>query len=339
MTSIIKKSLALTISGVLALASLTACSGQKAETPANPTDNGTKMFKIGISQFAEHPSLDNCREGFIEGLKQAGFEEGKNVTFDYKNAQADMTTASQIATNFVASNYDMLVGVATPSAQTAFAAAEKKQIPVVYVAVSDPVGAQLVGDDGKSGKSVTGVSDLLPADKQLALIRKVLPNAKKIGVMYSTGEVNSQTQLKMLKDSASKYGFEIVESGIGSPSDVSLALDSLLGKVDCLNNMTDNLVVSALATILDKANAKKIPVFGSEVEQVKNGCVASEGIDYFKLGVQTGKMAARVLNGEDIKKIPFETVEESQTDVNTTALKNLGLTMPEEISKTATLHE
>lgn len=352
MTNMIKKFAALSMAALTMTAAFTGCGStakqdtqdstsgtEQSEAQAGQTTAKKDMYTIGLLQYAEHPSLDNCRKGFIEGLAEAGFVEGKNVKFVYKNAQADNSIDQQIATQFVSSQVDMIGAVATPSAQAAFNAAEPAGIPVIYVAVSDPVGAQLTGEDGKSGKAVTGVSDLIPAEKQLEMIRAFLPDAKKIGILYSTSEANSKAQLKLYKDAAPEFGFEIVESGIATTADVGTAADALISKVDCFTNLTDNTVVSALPTLLDKANKAKIPVFGSEVEQVKNGCLASEGIDYVMLGQQAGKMAARVLNGEDITKIPFETVSNYSADVNTTTLKQLGLTMPDALAKTATLHE
>lgn len=347
MKNMFKKFAALSLAALTMAGALAGCGGTAAQggsqddTPSQPGQPlaGKEMYTIGLTQFAEHPSLDNCREGFIEGLAEEGFVEGENVTFEYKNSQTDPSISQQIATQFVSSKVDMIGAVATPAAQAAFNAAQSAGIPVVYVAVSDPVGAQLVGEDGKSGKAVTGVSDLIPAEKQLELIRSFLPDAKKIGILYSTSEANSKAQLQLYKDAAAQYGFEIVESGISTTADVALAADALAAKVDCFTNLTDNTVVSALPTLLDKAGKAGIPVFGSEVEQVKNGCLASEGIDYVALGKQAGKMAARVLNGEDITKMPYETVTEYSADVNTTTLAQLGLAMPEGVAKSATLHE
>lgn len=332
---------ALSLSALCMLSALSGCGSTQDNSASGDTtaQQDAAAYTIGISQFAEHPSLDNCRTGFIQGLAAEGFVEGENVTFDYQNSQADTSISQQIATSFVSAKVDMIAAVATPAAQFAFGAAEPADIPVVYVAVSDPVSAQLVGEDGKSGKRVTGVSDLIPAEKQLEMIRAFLPDAKKVGILYSTGEVNSEAQLKLYEAAAPALGFEIVSSGVASQADISLAAQALAAKVDCFTNLTDNTVVSSLATVLDKANAAGIPVFGSEVEQVKNGCLASEGIDYVKLGEQAGKMAARVLNGEDITTIPYETVTEYSADVNTTTLDALGLTLPEEIGSRATLHE
>lgn len=328
---------AMTLTGTLAGCGSAAAGTDGAQSTAQQ-DTADKVYKIGISQFANHPSLDNCREGFIEGLKENGYEEGKNVEFVYQNSQADTSMSQQIATQFVSSKVDMIAAIATPAAQFAYAAAEKAHTPVVYVAVSDPVGAGLTGEDGKSGKTITGVSDLIPAEKQLQMIRAFLPDAKKIGILFSTGEVNSEAQIKLYEAAAPQYGFSIETSGIATTADVALAAQSLAAKVDCFVNLTDNTVISALATELDKANAAGIPVFGSEVEQVKNGCLASEGIDYVALGKQAGAMAAKVLGGQDITKMPFETVTEFSADVNTTALAKLGLTLPDAY-KDANKHE
>lgn len=334
-----RKFAALSLAALAMVTALTGCGGTATDDTAGTPQTEKEMYTIGLTQFAEHPSLDNCREGFIQGLAEEGFVENENVQFVYQNAQADNAICQQIATQLVSSEVDLIGAVATNAAQAAYNAAEPAGIPVVYVAVSDPVSAQLVGEDGKSGKPVTGVSDLIPAEKQLELIRSFLPDAKKIGILYSTAEANSKAQLQLYQDAAPAYGFEIVESGVATTADVALAATALSGKVDCFTNLTDNTVVSALPTLLDCANKAGLPVFGSEVEQVKNGCLASEGIDYVALGKQAGKLAARVLRGEDITTIPYETVTGYSADVNTTTLANLGLTMPAGLQDNATLHE
>ncbi|ABO50740.1 protein of unknown function DUF534 [Desulforamulus reducens MI-1] len=315
--------------GILSGCSLTS----KESTEA--TSGTEKMYKIGITQIADHPSLDNCREGFIEGLKAEGFEEGKNVTFDYKSAKGEIATANTIATSFVGNNYDLICAIATPSAQTAYTAAAEKKIPVIFSAVSDPVAAKLVNSLEKPGKGSTGTSDIIPVEKQLEMIRAFMPKAKKVGILYNTSEPNSATQIAMYEAAAAKFNFEIVKVGVAAQADIPMATDNILAKVDCITNLTDNLVVSNLQTVLGKANAKKIPVFGSEEEQVKNGCLASQGIDYIKLGMQTGKIAARVLKGEDINNIAVETIKESKLVVNENVLKNLSLTLPASLKDTA----
>ena len=176
---------------------------------------------------------------------------------------------------------------------------------------------------------VTGTSDLLPLDEQVAMIRQLMPEAKTIGVLYTTSEENSISNIARLEEIVKEYDFTLVTKGISAPADIPMAADAILNQVDCLTNLTDNTVVNSLSVILDKANAKGIPVFGSEVEQVKLGCAAAANIDYYKLGIMTGKMAAEVLNGKDITTIPYETITDNEIVVNSEVLANFGLSVPE----------
>ena len=303
------------------------------------SDSGSdkkESYTIGIEQFAEHGSLDNCRESFLKGLEDEGIKEGDNLTVKYKNAAADMGTAKQISDSLVSDKVDLVCAIATPSAQSAYNAAMKADIPVIYTAVTDPVAAELADKDGKPVGEVTGTSDKLPVEEQLKMIREMLPDAKKIGIMYTTSEANSVSAIEEYKSLVKKYDFELVEKGITTTADVSLAADDLLSKVDCITNLTDNTVVASLPTILDKANEKKIPVFGSEIEQVKIGCLAAEGIDYIALGKQTGKMAAKVLKGEaEASEQNFETITEPGFYVNNKVAENLGITVPDDLANNA----
>ena len=294
-----------------------------------------ESYKIGIGQFAQHGSLDNCYTGFVEGLAEAGLVEGENLTIDPQNAQADMGIAQQIAAQFASEKVDMMVGIATPMAQACYNAADGA-IPTIFTAVTDPVAAGFVKEDGTAAGEVTGTSDALPVEAQLKMIRAMLPDATKIGILYTTSEVNSISAIAEYKALAPAYGFEIVESGISTTADIPLALDALLSKVDCLTNLTDNTVVSALALVLDKANAAGKPVFGSEIEQVKLGCAAAEGLDYIALGRQTGLMAAKVLKGEaKAIEIPYEIITEPQLYVNSEALAKFGITLSDELAARA----
>ena len=287
-------------------------------------------YTIGIEQFAEHGSLDNCREGFLEGLAEEGIEEGVNLNVEYKNAASDMSTDAQIASTFVADKVDLICAIATPSAQSAFNAAMDSDIPVVYTAVNDPIGAELADEDGMPTGNATGTSDSLPVEAQLKMIREILPDAETIGILYTTSEKNSEATIAQYEELAGNYGFTLETAGITATADISLATDGLLEKVDCLTNLTDNTVVSSLPTILEKANEKNIPVFGSEIEQVKIGCLAAEGLDYVELGKKTGKMAAQILKGEaEASKMPFETIEGSNRYLNTEVAENLGIEIPE----------
>lgn len=293
-------------------------------------------YEIGILQFANHGSLDNCREGFLQGLKEEGIEEGKNLTVTYKNSGSDMATDNQIASSFASKDYDLICAIATPSAQSAYNATKDKDIPVVYTAVTSPKLAGFVDDNNKNVGNITGTSDLILADEQLKLIKDIMPDVKNVGILYSTSEVNSKSGIEAYEKAASKYGVNIVTQGISASADIPMATDSLLKKVDCITNLTDNTVVSNLPTVLDKANKAGIPVFGSEVEQVKNGCIACVGIDYVKLGNQTGKMAAKILKGEaTAKDMAFETFNAGEIVVNTKVASDLGLTIPDSVKSSA----
>lgn len=310
---------------VLMVAVLSGCSTGKEGT-----------VTIGIGQFAEHPSLDNCREGFLAGLKSEGYVEGENLKIEYDNAQADGVLAGQIADAFVSKKVDLICAIATPMAQSAYGAAKKTSIPVIFTAVTDPVLAELAKEDKTPAGNVTGTSDKLPVEQQLKMIREVLPDAKTIGILYNTSEVNSVSAIEEYKELAGNYGFEIMEGGVTGTADIPLATDNLLTKVDCLTNLTDNTVVSSLPVVLEKAGKKKIPVFGSEVEQVKSGCLAAMGLDYYDLGVQTGKMAAKVLKGEQkASDLKFEIIEEAAFYGNTAVAKELGITLPEDLTGAA----
>lgn len=321
---------------LLTAAMVTAMAAGCGKSSDSESSDKKESYTIGIEQFAEHGSLDNCWEGFLAGLEEEGIKEGDNLTVKYKNAAADMGTAKQISDSLVSDKVDLVCAIATPSAQSAYNAAMKADIPVIYTAVTDPVAAELAGKDGKPVGEVTGTSDKLPVEEQLKMIREMLPDAKKIGIMYTTSEANSVSAIEEYKSLVEKYDFELVEKGITTTADVSLAADDLLSKVDCITNLTDNTVVASLPTILDKANEKKIPVFGSEIEQVKIGCLAAEGIDYIALGKQTGKMAAKVLKGEEkASEQNFETITEPGFYVNNKVAENLGITVPDDLANNA----
>lgn len=313
------------MAAVTMVAALLAGCGDKAKEEE-------KSYRIGISQFAEHGSLDNCRDGFLAGLAEEGIVEGENLTVEYKNAAADMGTASQIANSFVSGKMDLICAIATPSAQAAYNAAMDAGIPVIFTAVTDPVEAELSAQDGTPVGEVTGTSDKLPVEAQLQMIRDILPDAKTIGIIYTTSEANSVAAIKEYEEKVGDYGFELVTKGVTAISEVGLAAEDLLTKVDCISNLTDNTVVSALATVLDKANEAKIPVFGSEIEQVKIGCLAAEGIDYVELGKTTGRMAAKVLKGEaKASELSFKQISEAGLYINTKAAENLGITIDSEL--------
>lgn len=329
-----KRVLAVILGAAMITAGLAGCGGNTGSSQSS--SEGEKMYTIGISQFAEHGSLDNCREGFIQGLEEEGLVEGENLKIKVSNADSDTGTAAQIADTFVADKVDLICAIATPSAQAAYNSARNTDIPVVYTAVTNPEEAQLADDEGMPVGAVTGTSDQLPVEAQLAMIREILPDAKTIGILYTTSEANSAYSITQYEKCAEEYGFTLETAGVTNTSEVSMAAASLLDKVDCLTNLTDNTVVSALPTVLDQANEKNIPVFGSEIEQVKRGCLAAEGLDYVNLGIETGKMAAQILKGEaKAEDMKYELLTDSSLYINQAVADNLGITVPDDMTQRA----
>ena len=319
-----KKMMALTMAMVMTAAALAGCSGSQ-----DSASDDIPVF--GISQYGQHPSLDNCREGFLQGLEASGLVEGVDYVIDYQNAGFDDTIAQQIAQNFSANNVALMCGIATNSATACYAAAEDKNIPVIFTAITDPVEAKL--DSG----NITGTSDKLPIEGQLELIRALQPEAETIGILYTTSEPNSVSAVREYQEKAGDYGFTIEAVGVMQQAEVLQATDTLIARdVDCFTNLTDNNVVGVLASILEKTNEAGIPVYGSEIEQVKIGCVASAGIEYVALGQRTGEMAAQILKGEaTAEEMPYETISEYETYINPTALESMGISVPEDIVSAA----
>lgn len=334
MNSIFKRASAAATAFVMACTFCScASSGASSQQPASGKTS-EKQVTVGVIQYATHPSLNNCYTGLKKGLEESGFVEGKNLKIDLENSQADGSNANMMAKTMVSKKYDMIAAIATPAAMSAYSMAKNTDIPVVFTAVSDPVSAELVKSLDKPGYNCTGSSDVLPLESQLKLIRALMPEAKKIGVLYTTSEPNSIFHLKILEKLAPKYNFEIASNGITNASEVASGAASLVAKkVDCINNFTDNNVVNNLSTLLNAANGANIPVFGSEIEQVKNGCAASVSIDYVSLGEETGKMAAKILKGEaEASDTKVYTVSEGKPVYNPEVLKKFGMTLPSEYS-------
>lgn len=329
MMNLLKKLAACGLSLTMIL-SLAACGGTD-DTSSGESGGEPVKYLIGISQYGQHGSLDNCREGFLQGLEQAGLVEGTDFEVDYQNANFDDNQATQIGQMFSAEDADLMVGIATNSAVACYAAAEDKNIPVIFTAITDPVQAKL--DSG----NVTGTSDKLPVEAQLDLIRQMQPNASTIGIIYTTSEPNSVSTIAEYQEKAPEYGFTIDAVGVTSQAEVTQAVDTLLSHgVDCLSNLTDNNVVGVLGAILEKTDEAGIPVYGSEVEQVKLGCVGGAGLDYIQLGIQTGLMAAKVLTGEAAcEDLPYETIENYGLYINSDAAAELGITIPDDIAQEA----
>jgi putative ABC transport system substrate-binding protein len=285
------------------------------------------MIKIGIVQIADHPALNDARDGFIEALKEEGFEDGKNINIDIQNAQGDITTASTIAEGFVADGVDLILAIATQAAEAAYKAT--KDIPIVITAVTDPVAIGLADSLEHPGKNVTGTHDMNPIKEQLELLKEILPDATTVGVIFNSGEENSRVQVEILEKVAGDFGMTIVKAAVTSTGEVSTATESLIGKVDAIYIPTDNTVVSAIASVIQVSDEHKIPVIPGEESCVRAGALATLGIDYFRLGHQAGKMAAKILRGEaEPSTMPIEGQTQYRVVVNKAAAEKLNVTLP-----------
>lgn len=293
-----------------------------------------QLKKIGILQLVEHPALDNAREGFIQGLKNAGWEEGKNIKIEYHNAQNDQSNLQTMSKKLVTGQMDLILGIATP---TAIALAnETQEIPILFTAVTDPVSAKIVNSMEKPGTNVTGTTDMNPIKEQLELLLQIVPDTKKLGVIYNAGEVNSQVQVEILKEKALELGInEIVEAIVANASEVMQGAQSLVGRVDAIYVPTDNTVVSAFAAVVQVAEENKIPLFTGEQSPLVFGGVGTVGIDYFTLGMQTAEMAVRILEGSNPADMPVESQKEPKLVINKSGAERLGVEIPEEILNAA----
>lgn len=290
--------------------------------------------KIAVSQIVEHPALDATRQGLLDGLKAKGYEEGKNLQFDYKTAQGNPAIAVQIARQYVGERPDVLVGIATPTAQALVSAT--RDIPVVFTAVTDPVGAKLVKTLEQPGKNVTGLSDLSPVAQHVALIKEIMPNVKSIGVVFNPGEANAVTLVELLKASAAEQGIEVVEATALKSADVKSATQAIAAKSDVLYAPTDNTVASAIEGMIVAANQAKTPVLGGATSYVEKGAIASLGFDYYQVGIQTADYVAAIIEGAKPGSLDVKVAKGSDLVVNPDAAKKLGLTIPQSVLDRAT---
>ena len=289
---------------------------------------------VGITAIVDHPALNSARKGVEDELKALGWEPGKNIKITYQSAQGNAATAGQIARKFVGDKTDVIVAIATPSAQAA--AAATKSIPVVFAAVTDPVAAKLVKSWNASGTNVTGVSDRLPLAPQIDLLLKVKPGAKRVGYVYSPGEINSVTVLKELKAELGKRGMTVVEAAAPRTVDIPSATKSLAGKVDVIYTTTDNNVVSAYESLVRVAQESKLPLVASDTDSVKRGAIAALGMNYYDIGRQTGKMVDKILKGTNVSTIAPETGKKLSLVVSPEAAKKQGVTLSDALVKQAT---
>lgn len=289
---------------------------------------------VDVTAIVEHPALDAVRDGVKDALAAAGYKEGENLTFVYKSAQGNAATAAQIARQFAGEGPNVIVPISTPSAQAV--AAATRDIPIVFSAVTDPVGAQLIKSMEKPGGNVTGLSDMSPIADHVALIKEILPSAKTLGFLYNSGEANSVSTLAVFKAEAEKAGFAVVESAATKTAEVQGAMRALIGKVDAVYIPTDNTIISALESAVGVAVESKLPMFTADTDSVSRGSIAALGFNYYDVGKQTGDIVVRILKGENVGDIDSTVAKGTDLVVNKAAAAKVGLTLPESVLSRAT---
>ncbi|MGI6406404.1 MAG: ABC transporter substrate-binding protein [Syntrophaceticus sp.] len=324
------------LAAILAASLLLAGCGSQDNKAVN-SESGKSKVNIGVIQIIEHPSLDAARQGFLDALAENGYKEGDNLNVNYNNAQGDMNTLNTIAKNLVAKDNKLILAIATPSAQAMANATQNNGIPVLFTAVTDPVAAGLVKEMDKPGTNLTGTIDMAPVADQIKLIQDINPQVKNIGIVYNTSEVNSVVQVELAKQAAKELGLNIVETVATNTSEVDQAAKSLAGKVDAIYVPTDNVVVSALEAVIKVAETNKILLVAGEKDSVMRGAVATIGLDYYRLGKQTGEMALKILTGEGKPQdMAVESQQGNQLVVNQKAAAALGVVIPDNVLEKAT---
>lgn len=319
--------IALAATGMLALSGCSQDSGSTDNGGNEPTET-TVSYSIGINQLVQHGALDAATEGFQQAFADAGLD----VDFDVQNANGEQSTAVTIAQGFAGKNLDLVLAVATPAAQASAGAIT--DIPVLFTAVTDAEEAQLVDTNDAPGGNITGVSDLAPIADQFDLLLEIVPDAKTVGIVYASGEVNSQVQVDAAQEVADELGIEIVTKTVAAIGEIQQATEAL-GDVDAIYVPTDNMVVEGIESLVGIAETKQIPVIAAEAGTVEGGALATIGIDYFNLGYQTGEMAIRILEGADPATTPVEFANEFTYLVNTGAAERMGATVPDSILEQA----
>lgn len=318
--------------GVLLMAALAV--GLTAGCGSTQKTGEKKNVKVGVVQLVEHQALDAANKGFVDGLAAGGFKEGQNLTLDRQNAQADQSNLQTIAQRFANNKEDLICAIATPAAQTM--ANATKDIPIVGTAITDYKVAKLVKDNSQPGTNVTGTTDMNPVEAQIDLLVKIMPKARTVGFIYNSSEVNSQLQIDLAKKAAAARGLKTVEATVSSVNDIQQAAQSLVGKADALYVPTDNVLASAMPNLIKITDEAKIPVFCGEAGMTKAGGVATLGIDYYKLGFQTGEMAADILSGKaKPQNMAIQAQKTFTVTLNEAQIKKLGLTVPDDILKEA----
>lgn len=289
-----------------------------------------KVLKIGVIQLVEHKALDASYQGFVAGLKDAGFVDGDNIKIDYQNAQGEQANCVTIANKLVNDKSDLILAIATPAAQAV--ANITKDIPILVTAVTDPASAHLVVSNDNPQTNVSGTSDLNPIDAQMALLQKLLPNAKKVAMLYCSSEQNSIFQVDLAKQAASRLGLECVDATVSNSNEIQQVVQSLVGKVDAIYAPTDNMIAAGMATVAMVATPNKLPIICGEENMVLSGGLATYGVNYFELGKQTATMAVKILkDGEKPANMPIQYLQKCDFFVNKQTAKLLDIEIPSDL--------
>ncbi len=288
-----------------------------------------KSEVIGITQIVSHPGIDAVREGFIDGMKEAGYVDKKNINYDFQNAQGEMSNAQKIAQKFVGDNVDLIFSISTPSSQAV--AKATKTIPIVFGAVTDPISAGLVTSIEKPGGNITGTSDVWSYKDQINLLLQIDPEIKRLGVVYNPGESNSAFAMGLIKKACEELGLELITASVSTTAEIYKAAQSLVGRVDALYSSADNTVISGVEALIKTAQTAKIPCIAGESDSVERGALATLGTNYYEIGKASSQLAIRILKGENPGDIPV--IRETKADiyVNLKAAEAMGVSIPEEL--------
>ncbi|HEM4742374.1 TPA: ABC transporter substrate-binding protein [Streptococcus suis] len=295
----------------------------------NNSTNSTEKVKIGVLQFVTHDSLDEIYKGIKAGLEEGGYTTTDNLEIDFMNAEGDQSQVQTMSKKLVDNGNELLIGIATPAAQSL--ANATTELPIIMGAVTDPVGANLVTDLKNPGGNITGVSDQTPVADAVSLIKEITPDAKTIGVLYSSNEDNSKIQVAEFKAAAEEAGYTVLEYAVASSNEIAATVEVASSKADVLFTPVDNTVASAFSTVVSVANKTKTPIFTSVEDMVEGGGIASVTLSQYDLGVATGKMAAKILDGANPADTPVQIFNEGTVVVNQKVAKELGITLSDDV--------
>lgn len=316
------------ITGVIFATMAVALLATGCKKKANVVADGNAKLKVGVIQLVEHPALDAAYNGFVDGLAEAGYKDGENIVIDYQNAQGEQANCVTIANKLVNDKDDVILAIATPAAQAV--AQLTDEIPILITAVTDPETAKLVETNERPGRNVTGTSDLTPVAAQIDLLKKILPDAKTVGLMFCSSEQNSIFQIQLAKEACTRVGLKYQEGSVSNSNEIQQVTQSLVGKVDAIYIPTDNMLAAGMPLVAQVANEAKIPTIVGEDGMVQSGGMVTYGINYYELGKQTAAQAVQILrDGKNPADMPIEYLEKCDLSYNKDSLAAVGITLPE----------